>query len=52
MNHIRTRDHPHEDPARPENDPPYRTERCFNALRVAHTLMKREPEAEITYSAA
>lgn len=30
------------------NDPPYGTERCYNALRVAHTLLKKDPEAEIT----
>ena len=30
------------------NDPPYGTERCYNALRLAHTLMKKEPETEIT----
>ena len=30
------------------NDPPYGTERCYNALRLAHTLLEEEPEAEIT----
>ncbi|WP_316976079.1 DsrE/DsrF/TusD sulfur relay family protein [Shumkonia mesophila] len=30
------------------NDPPYGTEHCYNALRLAHTLMKKDPEAEIT----
>lgn len=30
------------------NDPPYGTERCYNALRLAHALLKKEPEAEIT----
>ena len=30
------------------NDPPYGTERCYNALRLAHTLLKKEPEAEVT----
>ena len=30
------------------NDPPYGTERCYNALRLAHTLLKKEPAAEIT----
>jgi uncharacterized protein involved in oxidation of intracellular sulfur len=30
------------------NDPPYGTERCYNALRLAHTLMKKDPAAEIT----
>jgi hypothetical protein len=23
------------------NDPPYGTERCYNALRLAHALLKR-----------
>lgn len=30
------------------NDPPYGTERCYNALRVAHALLKKEPGAEIS----
>jgi uncharacterized protein involved in oxidation of intracellular sulfur len=30
------------------NDPPYGTERCYNALRLAHTLLKKDPEAEVT----
>jgi uncharacterized protein involved in oxidation of intracellular sulfur len=30
------------------NDPPYGSERCYNALRLAHALRKREPEARIT----
>ncbi len=30
------------------NDPPYGTERCYNALRLAHNLLKRDPEAEVT----
>lgn len=30
------------------NDPPYGTERCYNALRIAHTLLKKDAEAEIT----
>jgi uncharacterized protein involved in oxidation of intracellular sulfur len=30
------------------NDPPYGTERCYNALRLAHALIKREPECQIT----
>jgi len=30
------------------NDPPYGTERCYNALRLAHTLAKKEPGAGIT----
>ncbi|WP_163268950.1 DsrE/DsrF/TusD sulfur relay family protein [Chelativorans alearense] len=29
------------------NGPPYGTESCYNALRLAHTLLKKEPEAEI-----
>lgn len=29
------------------NDPPYGTERCFNALRLAHTLLKKDPNGEI-----
>ena len=29
------------------NDPPYGTERCYNALRIAHTLLKKDPEAEV-----
>lgn len=28
------------------NDAPYGTERCYNALRIAHALMKRE-DAEV-----
>lgn len=30
------------------NDPPYGTERCYNALRLAHALLKKEPDIEIT----
>jgi uncharacterized protein involved in oxidation of intracellular sulfur len=30
------------------NDPPYGTERCYNGLRLAHALQKKEPGAEIT----
>lgn len=30
------------------NDPPYGTERSFNGLRMAHALVKNDPEAEIT----
>ena len=30
------------------NDPPYGTERCYNALRLAHALLKNDPTAEIT----
>lgn len=30
------------------NDPPYGTERCYNALRLAHALAKQAPDAEIT----
>jgi uncharacterized protein involved in oxidation of intracellular sulfur len=30
------------------NDPPYGTERVYNALRLAHTLLKKEPEIEVT----
>ena len=30
------------------NDPPYGTERCYNALRLAHGLLKKDPHAEIT----
>jgi uncharacterized protein involved in oxidation of intracellular sulfur len=29
------------------SDPPYGTERCYNALRLAHALMKNDAEAEI-----
>ena len=30
------------------NDPPYGTERCYNALRLANALLKNDPAAEIT----
>ncbi len=30
------------------NDPPYGTERCFNALRLAQALLKTEPQPEVT----
>ena len=30
------------------NDPPYGTERCYNALRLAHALGKAESTNEIT----
>ena len=30
------------------NDPPYGTERCYNALRLAHALLKTDPAAEVT----
>jgi uncharacterized protein involved in oxidation of intracellular sulfur len=30
------------------NDPPYGTERCYNALRLANALLKKDPEAEVT----
>lgn len=30
------------------NDPPYGTEHCYNALRLAHTLLKKDPATEIT----
>jgi uncharacterized protein involved in oxidation of intracellular sulfur len=30
------------------NDPPYGTERVYNALRLSHALQKREPPAEVT----
>lgn len=30
------------------NDPPYGTERSFNALRIAHALAKHDPEGDIT----
>ena len=29
------------------NDPPYGTERCYNALRLAHALLKNDPDAQI-----
>jgi uncharacterized protein involved in oxidation of intracellular sulfur len=30
------------------NDPPYGTERVYNALRLAHALLKKDVAAEIT----
>jgi len=30
------------------NDPPYGTERVYNALRLSHALLKKEPETTIT----
>jgi len=30
------------------NDPPYGTERCYNGLRLAHTLLKNDANAEVT----
>jgi uncharacterized protein involved in oxidation of intracellular sulfur len=30
------------------NDPPYGDERCYNALRLAHALVKNDPQAEVT----
>jgi uncharacterized protein involved in oxidation of intracellular sulfur len=30
------------------NDPPYGTERCYNALRLAHALTKHDPQARVT----
>ncbi len=30
------------------NDPPYGTERVYNALRLAHALLKRDPTTELT----
>jgi uncharacterized protein involved in oxidation of intracellular sulfur len=30
------------------NDPPYGTERCYNALRLLNALMKKEAEADVT----
>jgi uncharacterized protein involved in oxidation of intracellular sulfur len=32
------------------NDPPYGTERVFNALRLAQALLKKEPQSEVTIS--
>ncbi|MGI9385404.1 MAG: DsrE/DsrF/TusD sulfur relay family protein [Methyloligellaceae bacterium] len=29
------------------NDPPYGSERVYNALRLAHALMKKAPDAEV-----
>jgi uncharacterized protein involved in oxidation of intracellular sulfur len=30
------------------NDPPYGTERVYNALRLAHVLLKKEPQSIVT----
>jgi uncharacterized protein involved in oxidation of intracellular sulfur len=30
------------------NDPPYGSERVYNALRLAHALLKKEPRTEVT----
>jgi uncharacterized protein involved in oxidation of intracellular sulfur len=30
------------------NDPPYGTERAYNALRLAHALIKRDPESGVS----
>jgi uncharacterized protein involved in oxidation of intracellular sulfur len=30
------------------NDPPYGTERCYNALRLANALAKADPERQVT----
>ena len=30
------------------NDPPYGTERVYNALRLVHALLKREPSVQMT----
>jgi uncharacterized protein involved in oxidation of intracellular sulfur len=30
------------------NDPPYGTERVYNALRLAHALARKDPAAEVT----
>jgi uncharacterized protein involved in oxidation of intracellular sulfur len=30
------------------NDSPYGTERVYNALRLAHALLKKEPQTELT----
>lgn len=30
------------------NDPPYGTERVYNAVRLAHALLKREPATQVT----
>jgi uncharacterized protein involved in oxidation of intracellular sulfur len=29
------------------NDPPYGTERCFNALRLAHAALKKDSDTEV-----
>lgn len=30
------------------NDPPYGSERCYNALRLAHALLKKDPQTTVT----
>lgn len=30
------------------NDPPYGSERCYNALRLANALLKDDPDGEVT----
>lgn len=30
------------------NDPPYGSERCYNALRLAHALLRKDPGTGIT----
>lgn len=30
------------------NDPPYGTERCYNGLRLAHALLKQDPQTTVT----
>ncbi len=30
------------------NDPPYGTERVYNALRIAHALLKKDPQTAVT----
>ena len=30
------------------NDPPYGTERVYNALRLAHALIKKDPSIQVT----
>src|SRR5579863_10272176 len=30
------------------NDPPYGTERCYNALRLANAVVKKDPALEVT----
>lgn len=30
------------------NDPPYGTEGCYNALRLAHALLKNDPQAQVS----
>src|SRR3990167_11565008 len=29
------------------NDPPYGTERCYNALRLSHAMLKQNAESEV-----